>query len=177
MTIDKQKLKELAQAVADLEDIPEREDEHAEAVDALWLNVHCHTILALLAEIERLERKNANQAESIRQYQDHLVGGDSILSLTNERDQLKAENEALRKQLADLSPFRHAPPQDYRASNKCLACGEYHHGLGNLPCPKCTPVAQAFASVNQRVVPVEPLRTPRPLEGATKKAGPLRSDP
>ncbi|MCU9528757.1 ead/Ea22-like family protein [Pseudomonas mosselii] len=54
------------------------------------------TVLALLAEIERLERKNANQAESIRQYQDHLVGGDSILSLTNERDELKVENEELR---------------------------------------------------------------------------------
>ncbi|MBV4507738.1 hypothetical protein HU751_023175 [Pseudomonas sp. BW13M1] len=56
---------------------------------------------------------------------------------------LAAENEALRKQVADLSPFKNAPPQDYRASNKCLACGEYHHGLGNLPCPRCTPVAQS----------------------------------
>ncbi|MBA6058968.1 hypothetical protein [Pseudomonas juntendi] len=58
-------------------------------------------------------------------------------------DQLKAENEVLRKQVADLSPFKNASPQDYRASNKCLACGDYHHGLGNLPCPRCTPVAQS----------------------------------
>lgn len=83
MTIDKQKLKELAQAVADLEDIPEREDEHAEAVDALWLNVHCHTILALLAEIERIgaDRKAC--------WEEFKVQGRRL-------DQLKAENEALR---------------------------------------------------------------------------------
>ncbi|MGO0683477.1 hypothetical protein [Pseudomonas fulva] len=85
-------------------------------------------------------------------------------------DQLKAENEALRKQIADLWPLKNVPPQDFRASNKCLACGEYHHGLSGLPCPKMTPVAQAFAGVNQRVVPVEPLRIPHPLEAMAKEA-------
>lgn len=63
--------------------------------------------------------------------------------LKNHEIELKAENEVLRKQVADLSPFKNASPQDYRASNKCLACGDYHHGLGNLPCPRCTPVAQS----------------------------------
>lgn len=55
-------------------------------------------ILALIAESERLERKNANQSESIKQYQDQISGGDlSLGMLIAERDQLKAENEALRK--------------------------------------------------------------------------------
>lgn len=58
-------------------------------------------------------------------------------------EDLKAEIEALRKQIADLWPLKNVPPQDFRASNKCLACGDYHHGLGNLPCPRCTPVAQS----------------------------------
>ncbi len=54
-------------------------------------------VLALLAEVERLERVNRRQSETIRQYQDHFEGGDSILSLTNERDQLKTGSQALRK--------------------------------------------------------------------------------
>ncbi|WP_178097518.1 hypothetical protein [Pseudomonas sp. BJP69] len=63
------------------------------------------TVLALLAEIDRLVRKNNNQAESIREYQDLTMGGDVSLGMlkadlrvtSGERDQLKAENEALRK--------------------------------------------------------------------------------
>lgn len=78
MTIDKEKLKALAQSVADLEDHPELEAEHAEAKDALWQHMHCHTILTLLAEIERLEFEPAKHAR-------RLI------------DQLKAENEALCK--------------------------------------------------------------------------------
>ncbi len=49
-------------------------------------------------------RKNNNQAESIREYQDLTMGGDVSLGMlkadlrvtSGERDQLKAENEALR---------------------------------------------------------------------------------
>lgn len=67
----------------------------------------------------------------------------AALSAAQEMARLKAENEALRKQIADLWPLKNVPPQDFRASNKCLACGDYHHGLGNLPCPRCTPVAQS----------------------------------
>ncbi|WP_137138168.1 hypothetical protein [Pseudomonas asiatica] len=63
------------------------------------------TVLALLAEVESLERKNANQSESIREYQDLVMGGDVSLGMlkadirvtAGERDQLKVENEALRK--------------------------------------------------------------------------------
>lgn len=55
------------------------------------------TILALLAEIERLNERNVywiDQANTI------AVDRNSI---RNERDQLKAENEALRKALGEIS--------------------------------------------------------------------------
>ena len=129
MSIDKEKLKALAQAVADLEDIPEREDEHAEAVDALWLNVHCHTILALLAEIESLEAdsRDAKDAKvglgwavnelrsSFKNFHRSLCARfgythdekdwfrDQVSleeHVAGQIDQLKAENEALRKAVA-----------------------------------------------------------------------------
>ncbi len=124
MTFDKEKLKALAErAVASNPPGGDGNPFPALAVRAV-------DVLALLAEIERTEGRLHDVARL-------------CATVEQERDQLKAENEALRKQVADLSPFKNAPPQDYRASNKCLACGEYHHGLGNLPCPRCTPVAQS----------------------------------
>lgn len=92
MTIDKQEIKALADCV--------KTDRRFCADE--YHHVLAEGVQALLSEIERLEHKNGNQAESIRQYRDHLEGDDSILSLTNERDQLKAENEALR----DSANFR-----------------------------------------------------------------------
>ncbi|MCO7526371.1 ead/Ea22-like family protein [Pseudomonas asiatica] len=118
------------------------------------------TVLALLEEIERLESAKGDPIGSFDKHMEYM----------QENIRLKADNEALRKQIADLWPLKNVPPQDFRASNKCLACGEYHHGLSGLPCPKMTPVAQAFAGVNQRVVPVEPLRIPHPLEAMAKEA-------
>ena len=57
-------------------------------------------VLALIAENERLERKNSNQAETIKQYQDQVSGGDlSQGMLIAERDQLKSENDDLRDDL------------------------------------------------------------------------------
>lgn len=69
------------------------------------------TILDLFAQIERLERKNANQSESIREYQDLTMGGDVSLGMlkadirvaAGERDQLKVENERMRCFLAEVS--------------------------------------------------------------------------
>lgn len=82
-----QGLKALAQAVADLEDIPERAEEHAEAKDALLPHMHCHTILALLAEIERLESAKGDPVGSFDKHMEYM----------QENIRLKAENEALRK--------------------------------------------------------------------------------
>lgn len=91
------------------------------------------TVLALLEEIERLESAKGDPIGSFDKHMEYM----------QENIRLKADNEALRKQIADLWPLKNVPPQDFRASNKCLACGDYHHGLGNLPCPRCTPVAQS----------------------------------
>lgn len=60
-------------------------------------------VLELIAEVERLEGKNANQCASIREYQDLVMGGDVSLGMlkadlrvtTDERDQLKSEVERL----------------------------------------------------------------------------------
>lgn len=32
------------------------------------------------------------------------------------------------------------------ARSKCLACGDYHEGSGNLPCPKMSP----YSTINQQ---------------------------
>lgn len=65
-------------------------------------------VLELIAENERLERKNSNQSESIKQYQDQITGGDlSLGMLIAERNQLKAENEALRKALKTIREESH----------------------------------------------------------------------
>lgn len=63
---DYTELKRLAEAVAALEDDPEREDEHAETVGALSQHMHCHTILALIAENEAL-RKDAERYQWLRE--------------------------------------------------------------------------------------------------------------
>ncbi len=77
------------------------------------------TILALLGEIERLERKNANQVESIREYQDLAAGGERLGELRadlrvtkGERDQLKAENEALSYLLKRFVDGEHDDAED-----------------------------------------------------------------
>ncbi len=81
MTIDIKELKRLARKVAELEDQPEIAEEHAEAADALWLHMHCHTILGLIEEIERRdENPNFRAVQSARQ----------------EAERLKVENDALR---------------------------------------------------------------------------------
>lgn len=75
-------------------------------------------VQALLGEIERLERKNANQVESIREYQDLVVDGDRLGCLradlrvtTGERDELKAERDRLQSQVAALQ----AEPNSYQS--------------------------------------------------------------
>ncbi|WP_220467423.1 ead/Ea22-like family protein [Pseudomonas mosselii] len=132
MTIDKAKLKALAEAATQSHGARRVEVDHNGVHvigDGSW---------KILSAWHTPDGKGAQNAEFAA-----AASPATVLALLAEIDQLKAENEALHKQLADLSPFKNAPPQDYRASNKCLDCGEYHHGLGNLPCPRFTPVAQS----------------------------------
>lgn len=56
MNIDKTELKALALTVAELEDQPEKQEEHAEALDNLSTHLHCHTILGLIEEIEDITK-------------------------------------------------------------------------------------------------------------------------
>ena len=84
-------LKALAEAVRELEDQPEKSYEHEEAKDALWLHMHCHTVMDLIAEIDSL--KSRLEMESAE-----LAWSDSDgRAIQAERDHLKADNEALRK--------------------------------------------------------------------------------
>jgi hypothetical protein len=91
-------------------------------------------VLELIAQIERLERKNDNQAQTIREYSDLVMGGDVSLGMlradlrvtSGERDQLKAEvaglktgyaayeeeNKALRKDAERYRWFRNSGDPD-----------------------------------------------------------------
>lgn len=103
MIIDKQKLKAAALAIGEGNSLEELEAD--EAMFAFEVLATPSAVLDLLAEIERLERKNVNQSKSIREYQDLTMGGDVSLGMlkadlrvtAGERDELKDENEALRK--------------------------------------------------------------------------------
>jgi len=55
--------------------------------------------------------------------------------------ELKAEVEALKKRIDDMSPFKGAPLTG--PDLKCLACGGYHYGLQGLPCPNMRITASA----------------------------------
>ncbi len=86
-------------------------------------------ILGLIAQIEGLER---------------LING-RWREIEEDRDRLKAENEALRKQLEQVHPFKFAGPLE-GPDLKCAACGGYHYGLPpNMPCPKTAAIAQDAA--------------------------------
>lgn len=105
MSIDIKELKRLARKVAECEDQPEIADEHAEAADALWLHMHCHTILGLIDEIERRdESPNFRAVQSARQ----------------EAERLKAENEALANLLTRFVDGEHDQDEDVNERH------EYH---------------------------------------------------
>lgn len=129
------------------------------------------TILALIAENERLEREAKNDLiayKAVIERQNELRAENAgYQAYERVNAELRAENDALRKRIDDLSPFKGAPMTG--PDTKCLACGGYHYGLVGLPCPKMNAVAQALSMENQRITPVEPLRAPHPLEAALGK--------
>lgn len=64
-----------------------------------------------------------------------------IKELIAERDQLKAENERLRKERDARHPFKPShEPSGY--SDGCMVCGQWGGHFG-LPCPKTRATAQA----------------------------------
>lgn len=111
-------------------------------------------VLALIAESERYRKYGCDTCDGSGHL--HRIDGEYYGACTScgayeleqakrERDKLKAEVEALRKQIDDMSPLKGAPLTV--PDLKCLACGGYHYGMSGLPCPKM--VATASASTSQ----------------------------
>lgn len=145
-------------------------------VDANNLLAECHAALGrLVAEVAGLrtgyqayERVNAELKAELKKIDSDRKACWAEFKVQGRRlDELKAENEALCKRIDDLSPFKGAPMKG--PDTKCLACGGHHSGLGGLPCPKMSPVAQALSMENQRITPVEPLLATHPLDAAMGK--------
>ena len=155
-------------------------------------------VLALIAENERNQRMVLSACMSMGAIGESLgldmdSDGDEMLGmvaeLKAERDQLraevaglrtgyeayeqvnaelKAENEALRKERDARHPFKpfHEPAIGY--SDGCMVCGQWGGHFG-LPCPKTRAASIALSMENQRITPVEPLRIPHPLDAAMGK--------
>lgn len=117
MTIDKEKLKALAKAAnavttdVNITMAVGSAPEEVKAVQDYLQHAMPKTILALLAEIERLEMDNRSLKGSCSKLGAKHAGMSRLYKKANrmqfearqERDQLKAENEALRKALGEIS--------------------------------------------------------------------------
>ncbi|WP_338794068.1 hypothetical protein [Pseudomonas sp. AE27] len=91
MSIDKAKLRDFAERL-----VSEHQAGKGDPVPAI--GVPAADVLALLAEIERLEVVAQHEIEIATERAKEVCGARMTLhALTGERDQLKAENEALRK--------------------------------------------------------------------------------
>lgn len=110
-------------------------------------------VLALIAERDQLKADNEalrglyqmhkqTETREMRDLKTEIAGlktGYEAFERVNA--ELKAENEALRKRIDDMSPFKGTPL--IGPDLKCLACGGYHYGLSGLPCPKFRNTAQS----------------------------------
>lgn len=133
MTIDKEKLKELAEAAnavttdVNITMAVGADPEEVKAVQDYLQQTMPKTILALLAEIEMLSaqrlmhlRLNLSLRARRKVWVAHCEKAeDQLLDVQSERDQLKAENEALRKDAERYRWLRQASATD----------GEYTHGV------------------------------------------------
>ncbi|NWC72546.1 hypothetical protein HX823_00480 [Pseudomonas sp. P7759] len=99
-------------------------------------------VLALIADNERLSTActRAEQVINAESKAAAIATGRANL-LQAERDQLKAENEALRKERDARPPFKpfHDPAIGFTG---CVICGKYTNHFG-LPCPKTRATADA----------------------------------
>lgn len=84
---------------------------------------------------DKLELRRLAEARKAEGF--HLVHNmpcDDLIALLEDLEVCKADNEKLRKQVEDMSPFKGARLTG--PDHKCLACGGYHYGMSGLPCPK-----------------------------------------
>lgn len=112
--------------------------------EAFFLACTPKAVLELIAEVERLN-------DELSACTEHPGGcgywREAAKRRAEERDRLKAENEALRKQLEQVHPFKFAGQHEGH-DLKCAACGGYHYGLPpNMPCPKSAAIAQDAAAL------------------------------
>lgn len=165
MDIDKEKLKGLlwAEAASYRADCADWKRNTEALDDFLGEKTVGEVALELLAESDRLVSvcERAEQVINTESKAAAIATGRANL-LQAERDQLRAEvaglrtgyeayervnaelkdeNEALKKRIDDMSPFKGAPLTG--PDLKCLACGGYHYGLQGLPCPNMRITASA----------------------------------
>jgi hypothetical protein len=132
MTIDKEEIKEISLACDPSKCADEAEEDRRLA--EFYSELTPETVLALLAEIERLEAVA------------FAMNGAGTMELIAERDQLKAENEALRKELNARHPFKPAQDAPVIGYAGCLVCGEFTDH-GGLTCPKMRAYAQSTSDI------------------------------
>lgn len=84
-----------------------------------------------IAEIVEFIRDAADSAQSKGMLKAFINQLDAALNPNPEAESHEVAREALKMDNQRITPVRF----------KCLACGEYHEGSGNLPCPKMTPYA------------------------------------
>lgn len=109
-----------------------------------------HAVLTLIAQIERDDlalRAFSNVAETAVAERDQLraeVAGLRTGYEAYERvnAELKAENEALRKELPGIRPFKPYQDSPVIGFTGCVICGVYTDH-GGLPCPKTRATADA----------------------------------
>ncbi|MDU4249073.1 hypothetical protein [Pseudomonas sp.] len=113
--------------------------------EAFFLACTPKAVLELIAEVERL--RNRLEIDERTPYDGIACRDETIKGLDEKCDRLKAENEALRKQLEQVHPFKFAGQHEGH-DLKCAACGGYHYGLPpNMPCPKSAAIAQDAAAL------------------------------
>ncbi|MCO7515733.1 hypothetical protein NJF44_10580 [Pseudomonas guariconensis] len=121
MNIDKKEIKAIALACDPTKCSDEAEEDRRLA--EFYSELTPETALALLAEIERLEAQArlAGVAAEVKVHQEVGRAVTRELALTAERDQLKAENEALRN---DSERYRWLRKKDWIQVEVDVRCGE-----------------------------------------------------
>lgn len=89
------------------------------------------------------QRLRADTAEAeLHHLREQLKERDAAIENLNDRHDLGVqERDRLRAQLSAEKALRLENQRIIPVRFKCLACGDYHEGSGNVPCPKMSPYA------------------------------------